>query len=287
MSEIFVGWKATIAVEKSQIPVYEEILSPLDAAVDTGKEDGQWMLNAFFTDEQTKESILKAFKIADDVLCVVSEPKLTAIKDEDWQEKMKREFPPLQVADYFIHTFDEPVPEGLVELKIPAGMAFGTGEHPTTSGCLILYKNLTQERSFKNALDMGCGSAILAMAASKHHGLKSIAVDIDKPSVDVAIENCELNNVLDDVTCAYSNGFPSDIVRSKSPYDLIFANILANPLIEMSDDLTNSLTENGVAIISGFLTSQKEEVLKSYTNKGLKLVDVITTGDWVAAALSK
>ena len=287
MSDTFVGWKASISVEESHIPTYEEILSPLDAAVDTGKESGQWMLNAFFTAEQTEESIKSAFKIADDILGVSSSPVLTAVKDEDWQEKMRREFPPLEVAGFFIHTFDEEVPKGLVELKIPAGMAFGTGEHPTTAGCLTLYTNLTQERQFENALDMGCGSAILAMAAAKKHGLHSIAVDIDEPSVDVAIENCEFNNVLNFVKCAYSDGFGSDIVQSKAPYDLVFANILANPLIEMSDDLVNAMDKNGVAILSGFLTTQKEDVIKSYVSKGLTLVDEITIGDWVAAALKK
>lgn len=283
----FVGFQATISVEENHIVIYEEILSPLDAAVDTGKENGQWVLNAFFTGEQTEENILRAFKIADELAGVTSSPKITMVHDEDWQEKMKREFPPLEVAGFFIHTFDEPIPENMIELKIPAGMAFGTGEHPTTSGCLKLYTRLAEEYNFQNGLDMGCGSAILAMAAAKKHGLKSIAVDIDEPSVEVAEENCTFNNVSNLVTCAYSNGFVSDVVQNNAPYDLVFANILANPLIEMSDDLVKKLDDKGVAILSGFLTTQKDDVLKAYESKGLKVLNIVTEGDWVAAALIK
>ncbi len=287
MTESYVGWQATIALNEDQIPVYEEILFPLDAAVDTGKQAGKWQLNAFFGNEQNEESILKAFKIASDILGEDHRPVITRVKDEDWQEKMKREFPPLEVAGFFIHTFDEVVPEGLVELKIPAGMAFGTGEHPTTAGCLTLYDNLTEGRRFENALDMGCGSAILAMAAAKKHQLKSLAVDIDKPSVDVALENCEFNKVENLVTCAYSDGFASETVQQRAPYDLIFANILANPLIEMSDDLINTLDDDGIAILSGFLTTQRDDVVKCYESKGVELIGEITMGDWVAAAFSK
>ncbi|MFT7432719.1 MAG: ribosomal protein L11 methyltransferase [Alphaproteobacteria bacterium] len=287
MTQPIVGWKATAAINENDIPTYEEILSPLDAAVDTGKENGQWMLNAFFTNAQTEENILRAFAIADDVSGHRLNVTLSPVHDEDWQEKMKREFPPLEVAGYFIHTFDEVVPEGMTELKIPAGMAFGTGEHPTTSGCLTLFEELVDEHTFKNILDMGCGSAILAMAAAKKYGTPCMAVDIDAPSVVVAQENCDFNKVSDKVTCAFSDGFQSDIVQSKAPYDLIFANILANPLIEMSEALSNTMEEGGAAILSGFLVTQKDAVIKAYEDQGLTLLNDITIGDWVAATVVK
>lgn len=289
MTKQIVAWKASIQISKNDIPTYEEILESLNAAVDTGgeEEDTDWNLNAFFPSEESKDKILKAFKIADEIVGTSHIVEISVIHDEDWQEKMKREFPPLEVAGYFIHTFEESVPEGMVELKIPAGMAFGTGEHPTTSGCLTLFEELTEEHNFNNILDMGCGSAILAMAAAKKHGTSCMAVDIDKPSVEVAQENCAFNGVDDKVTCSYSDGFKSDIVQSKAPYNLIFANILANPLIEMSKDLADTLEEGGAAIISGFLVSQKDDVIKAYEDQGLTLLNDITIGDWVAATVVK
>src|SRR5690606_28970349 len=125
-------------------------------------------------------------------------------------------------------------PEGMISLHVPAGRAFGTGEHPTTAGCLALYEQAAAHQNFKNALDMGCGSAILAIGAAKADGVKSLAVDIDPHSVEVSEQNIADNECADLVSCMCGDGFGAPEVEEKAPYDLIFANILANPLIEMA-----------------------------------------------------
>tara|TARA_R110000868_G_scaffold189695_1_gene432891 strand:+ start:77700 stop:78566 length:867 start_codon:yes stop_codon:yes gene_type:complete len=288
MEKEIVGWKASAKINKSDISIYEEILFPLEAAIDTGKEENQWNINAFFPATQSKESILNAFKIADEISGTTLNISLTVVYDDDWKATMKHGFPPLEVGGFFVHSFEEEAPEGMVSLKVPAGMAFGTGEHPTTAASLTLYDEITSEDDkFNNILDMGCGSAILAMGAAKKNGTFCLAVDIDETSIDVAIENCIFNNVADKVTCAVSDGFKSEIVQSKAPYDLIFANILANPLIEMSTDLINCLDDGGVAILSGFLTTQKDAVVQAYEEKGMTLLNEITIDKWMAVTVVK
>jgi ribosomal protein L11 methyltransferase len=212
---------------------------------------------------------------------------ITPVFEEDIMAKMKRDFPPLEVASFFIHTFDEEVPEGMTEIKVPAGIAFGTGEHPTTAGCLTLFDDVAESRTFKNGLDMGCGSAILSMAAAKRDNIPFLAVDIDAPSVGIAKDNCEANGVSSKISCIFGDCFKAEGVQENKGYDIIFANILANPLIEMSADLIDVMADDGVAILSGFLVDQRDDVLSAYEEKGLTLLEDITLGEWVAAALVK
>lgn len=283
-----VGYKVAIDVNEQDIPLYEEALSIADAAIDTGKKNGEWVLTAFFERDVSPEQIQNAFNLAAQMLG--QEAQTVSVEDvfaEDWEEKMKYEFPPLQVGSFFIHTFDEIVPEGMVGLHVPAGMAFGTGEHPTTEGCLKLYEDLTKERSFKNGLDMGCGSAILAMASAKKDDVPFLGVDIDEPSIIVAKENVEFNGATEKVTCVAGDGFETPEVAQQGSFDLVFANILANPLIVMSEDLVKSMEEGAVAILSGFLENQKADVYAAYEKCGLTFVSETQNGDWMAAAFKK
>lgn len=283
------GFKVIKIINENDISLYEEALSIADAAIDTGKNpEGEWVLTAFFEVDVSGEMIQRAFDLASSMLgqsaeSVVLEP----IYAEDWEAKMKYEFPPLQIGSFFIHTFDEEVPAGMVGLHIPAGMAFGTGEHPTTAGCLDVYEKVSQNRSFKKGLDMGCGSAILAMAVAKKDKVPFLAVDIDEPSIVVAQENVEFNGETAHVTCLCGDGFKTDEVVKNKPFDLIFANILAAPLIAMSAELTASLEKNGFAILSGYLEEQKEKVHAAYEDLGLECVAVTSNGTWVASAFKK
>lgn len=280
-------WQAKVQINEADHFIYDEILSNLEAGIDVSKHNENWFLTAYIEEHFAEAHIRETFANIAGIVGNENALELESIPQEDWKESMKHSFPPLSVGSFFIHSFEEDVPEDMLELKIPAGLAFGTGEHPTTEACLTLYEDLADETTFTNVLDMGCGSAILAMATVKKQGSTCVAVDIDPDSVTTANHNLELNACEKNITCAYSNGFGSDVVQQSAPYQLILANILANPLIEMSEHLINALENNAVAIISGFTEDQKEKVIDAYTSKGLKLLSEIQIGEWVAASLVK
>lgn len=219
-------------------------------------------------------------------------PEIIPVHDQDWQESSVNSFPPIEIGQFFIHSFDEECEDdSKISLKIPAQMAFGTGEHSTTKGCLVLYQNLKNDDiDFNNILDMGCGSAILAMAASKIDvDADILGVDIDETSIDIAKENLKVNNIDSNLELMTGDGFEDEIVQSKVPYDLIFANILKNPLLDMAEDIYNAVAENGFVILSGFKEEgQRDEIVNKYVNElGLEWVDSFVEDSWSAITLVK
>jgi ribosomal protein L11 methyltransferase len=283
-----ISWQLTRHIEKLKIPAYEDMLEILEPSIDVGRntETGEWILNAFFDAEKNKTSIISCVEIADNILKVSGED-LAPIYEDDWYEKAKHDFPAMEIARFFLHSFDEEVPLGMVGLKIPAGLAFGTGEHPTTAGCLTLYDTAIQTNSFKNCLDMGAGSGILSMAAVKVQSTPCLAVDIDELSVETCIENLKINEVDSKVECICGDGFNTPEVSQKAPYDLIFANILMQPLLNMADDLVKTLAMGGTTILSGFLTEQEESIMENYEGLGLTQVGRFEMNNWVALSFIK
>lgn len=283
--------KVQVTVPDTALHLFEDMVLSLATATDIGKvtpETEDWTVTAFFDPRLSDEDVQSCMKEAAES-CGLSSSELgiTIVSDEDWQSKMRTDFPPLEAGDFFIHSFNEATPEGKYALHIPAGMAFGTGEHATTYGCLVLYSKLTEEVTFKNGLDMGCGSGILALAAAKKQKTPFLAVDIDAPSIDICNENIMNNDDGHHVTALVGNGFNTAEVTRKAPYDLIFANILASPLLEMADGLVNTLEKEGVAILSGFLTHQEDAIMKAYNALGLKVIGREQREEWVALAMQK
>jgi ribosomal protein L11 methyltransferase len=185
----------------------------------------------------------------------------------DYVALTRANFPPLHVGPYYITRNDEAVPEGLIGLAIAPNRAFGSGEHATTEGCVLGYEQrLTEGAQFKHALDFGAGSGILAFAAAKRQGTPVLAIDIDAPSVEICAENAALNGISNLVTCKVG-----DTPRGQN-YDLIFANILLHPLLELAPQLVASLakTPEATLILSGFTTEQGPEILARYSALGLR-----------------
>lgn len=167
-------------------------------------------------------------------------------------------------------------------------MAFGTGHHGTTRGCLEALDRLAT-RGFKadTVADIGCGTAVLAMAAARIWSVTPIASDIDPVAVDVAEANLAANDMAGRVTCLEATGFDHDQIKSGAPYDLIFANILKGPLIDLAGDLTAHLAPKGYAILSGLLNDQADEVAAAYAAQGLTRVEATQIGDWSTLLLSR
>ena len=206
------------------------------------------------------------------------------LESKNWLKENVIKFAPVEVEDfiiYGIHEKDIP-PSDKVTLRIYAATAFGS-EHQTTKSCLRAISHLNRlGAAHRNILDMGTGSGILALAAAR-----ITAVDIEPEAVAVTRQNARDNHLEKYLTVAVSNGYNSDLVRNNAPYDIIIANILARPLIEMAPQLNQALAPGGFCILSGFVDDQEDWVIGEHTKLGLKLVELYKLDNWRAALLEK
>ncbi len=286
-----IGWKYQRDVSRDKTDLFESVLEQMATAIDIDEiptDMNSWRLTVFFDASASRQQLLSALSLAEKVADIEDITKPVALQpvvDEDWQQSVVRSFPPINEGRFFIYGFEEQVPDNLVGLHIPAGMAFGTGEHATTALCLHLYEQLIASNTFVNGLDMGAGSGILAIAAAKVQKTKFIAVDNDQPSVEVCQENVHNNGVEELVTSMCGDGFKTLGVPARKPYDIIFANILRNPLLEMSETLVAHLKEGGYCILSGFTEDQLDDIRNAYTELGLTEVKTMQRKEWCAVSL--
>ena len=167
-------------------------------------------------------------------------------------------------------------------------MAFGTGHHGTTLGCLLALDRLVGEGFSPRAVaDIGCGTAVLAMGAARIWDVRILASDIDEVAVEVAEANAQANGLYGRIECLEAAGFGHPVLAEAAPYDLIFANILKGPLVALSPEIAANLTKGGYAILSGILNEQAEEVIEVYAQNGTNLVERQVIGDWSTLLLIK
>jgi ribosomal protein L11 methyltransferase len=218
-------------------------------------------------------------------------PKLevTKLPPLDWIKKVAEDFPQLSIARWTVHGAQHrhAVPDRRHALQIDATSAFGTGEHPTTRGCLIVLDRLLRAHDPRYMLDVGCGSGILAMAYAKSRPGRAVGVDLDSDSVAIAHANMRTNGLNLRVRIWLGNGYGHRQVRRYAPYDLIMANIFAKPLSHMAKDLKHHLRPGGFAILSGLLNSQANQVLAAHRLQKIKLVRRIRIGEWSVLVLKR
>jgi ribosomal protein L11 methyltransferase len=177
---------------------------------------------------------------------------------------------------------------GRTVLVLDAGIAFGSGEHASTRGCLIAFARATKDRRpMRRVLDLGTGSGILAMAAAKRRRRKVLATDIEPWSVRVAAQNATMNGVGSLVRARHADGWGERHVRAGRPYDLVFANILARPLCAMARHMARGLAPGGTAILAGLLGTQARMVLAAHRRHGLRLERALPVGPWTTLVLRK
>lgn len=216
---------------------------------------------------------------------------LSELPEVDWVAHVRRELSPVDAGRFFVfgsHDADK-VPPGRVPLQIEATVAFGTGHHGTTLGCLLAFDRLLTEgwRPGRVA-DIGCGTAVLAMAAAATlPEALVIASDIDQVAVDVAEANVAINGLDGRVECLEAAGLDHARIRAAGPYDLIFANILKGPLIELAPGIAAGLATGGRAILSGLLSVQADSVTAAYVGSGLTLNSRADIGEWSTLVLQK
>ena len=276
---------------KSQAEALGEALEELEPAptgvgvfeVEDGK--GIWEVGGYFLDapDDIELALLSAAFGAGPF--VVSE-----VPDQDWVAKVRRELPPVEAGRFFVYGSHDAalLPEGRIGLLIEAAMAFGTGHHGTTLGCLRAYDRLLNDaQRFDNVLDLGCGTAVLAMSAARMGAASVLASDIDPVAVEVALANVKANGLEGRVCCVESIGFDSPVLQAGAPFDLIFANILKGPLIELAPDMAAHLASGGLVILSGLLIEQAEKIVEVYQAQGFDLQTREDLGEWSALTLRR
>jgi ribosomal protein L11 methyltransferase len=166
-------------------------------------------------------------------------------------------------------------------------MAFGSGEHNSTRGCLVALEQICRRHRPQKILDLGTGSGVLAIAAAKIFHRKILATDIDARAARVANANARLNGVGEEIHAIKADGWVDKTIRRLAPYDLVFANILARPLCAMAHALATALAPDGIAILAGLLTTQSNWVLSAHRSAGLVLERKIIDGAWTILILRK
>lgn len=212
------------------------------------------------------------------------------VEQKDWLRAVHDDFPPVTVGRFFVYGshYEGPQPDGLIPLKIDAATAFGSGEHETTQGCMTALDALSKRHDFKNALDMGCGSGILAVAMAKlWPKIRVTAVDIDPESTAVTERHAAMNGVAGRIRAETGDGYAAPSVARDGPFDVIAANILAGPLIAMAGDLEKNLGPGGFCILSGLLKRQMREVAAAHEARGLVLAGQSDIGEWQALVFRK
>lgn len=250
-------------------------------------EDGSglWEVGAYFTEapDAAGLAVLASMHGVKDFL-------ISEIPETDWVSHVRRELAPVEAGRFFVygsHDADK-VPAGRVPLLIEAAMAFGTGHHGTTLGGLRAFDRLLGE-GFKGGsiIDVGCGTAVLAMAAAAVLPSKVLASDIDPVAVDVAEANVAANGLTGKVECVVAAGFDAPALKENAPYDLIFANILKGPLIGLAPEMGPAVKTGGYVILSGILNEQADAVIDVYCANGFNLVQRDSIVDWTTLTLSK
>ncbi|WP_127114915.1 50S ribosomal protein L11 methyltransferase [Shimia sediminis] len=264
-----------------------ERLTPEPTGVGTFEmEDGSglWEIGGYFTEapDETGLAVLAA--------AFGAKPfAISELPDTDWVAKVKRELVPVEAGRFFVygsHDADK-VPADKEPLLIEAAMAFGTGHHGTTLGCLKALDRLANEGFVgKNVADIGCGTAVLAMGAARIWPDVVLASDIDEVAVDVAVANVTANALEGRVHCVEAAGFDHPDLAAKAPFDLVFANILKAPLVMLAPEMGGNICAGGHAILSGILNEQADEVVAAYDATGFDVHTREEIGEWTTLTLT-
>ena len=233
-----------------------------------------WLIHAYFDHPPTDDEL--------DELAALGQgmPQLEALGEDDWVTMSQAGLQPIQADRFYVHTPTHrgSVPHGAIPFEIDAGLAFGTGQHATTAGCLAALDQLEREGGrFANIADIGTGTGLLAFAAlALWPDARCIATDIDAIAVDVTCDNAAINHVRlghgpGELLLTVADGMESPILAARAPFDLLIAIILAGPLIELAPDFVTALKPGGTIILAGLLDTQADRVAGAYEKLGLTL----------------
>jgi ribosomal protein L11 methyltransferase len=268
-------------------PVFEDEELPIATSEIDEKKD-IWEASIYLYADQ-EEDVRPRFG----ALLAEAYPGLTIdkeiIPDVDWIARSLDGLKPVRAGRFVVHGSHDrdKIRASEIAIEIDAGQAFGTGHHGTTAGCLETIEKVVRSRRVRNALDLGTGSGVLAIAVRKLKNVPVLATDIDPIAVRVARENVERNGIASGITLETAPGFHSTAFSRHGPFDLIIANILARPLMRMAPQLAAHLAPGGSVILSGILAAQRWKVIAAYNGAKLKHVRTIWRNGWVTIHLDR
>jgi ribosomal protein L11 methyltransferase len=245
------------------------------------RPDGRWDITVHFAEPPDQASIRDLVGIAagDDVAQDIT---FDAVEAKDWVKATLEELVPVRAGRFIVHGQHDRsrVPPNKLGIEIEAALAFGTGHHGTTRGCLLLLDHVLKAYRPRRVLDLGTGTGVLAIAAAKALQIKLLASDIDPLSVLVARDNARLNGTGNLVQTIQATGFSAPQFAEHGPFDLVLANILANPLRQMATPMARHLAPSALVILSGLLPHQAQGVVAAYRARGLVLVRHLRIEGW-------
>jgi ribosomal protein L11 methyltransferase len=290
-----VSWRVTLDCSREQaetLPEADELIpggSPpvLVADEPDPSSPDRWLIHAYF-DRQPDDADLDRLRMLG-----TGEPRVEQLGEADWVTMSQSGLAPIRAGRFFVHTpMHRTRPPGAIAFEIDAGLAFGTGQHITTAGCLEALDRLELGGArFANIADIGTGTGLLAFAAlALWPQARCIATDIDPVAIDVARENAAINQVTlghcpGELLLALADGMDSAMLAARAPFDLIIANILAGPLIELAPHFAKSLAPGGTVMLAGLLDTQADGVIHAYEEQGLSLAGR-GSGEWPVLVLS-
>ena len=256
-------------------------IEPLAVTInETDEAKNLWETVAYFASDTEANEAQQLLQLSSGII--------SALPDTDWVKHSLEGLAPVVAGRFFLYgSHDrERRRHGGVPLEIDAGTAFGTGHHGTTAGCLLALDAILKQRKPKRILDLGCGTGVLAIAAAQATKRKTLATDIDPEAVRVTQLNAALNGVGPLINGVTAAGLKHSHIASAAPYDLIFANILALPLISLAQGLKSILAPGGNLILSGLTKDQVRWVSAAYRNRGLVCTQTLLMANWGTLTLS-
>jgi ribosomal protein L11 methyltransferase len=256
---------------KSAVDILTETFFEGEAAVAAfERPDGRWDVSVHFADapDQALLRQLVANAAGEDVAATLA---FDTVEARDWVKASLEDLVPVPAGRFVVHGAHDRarIPANKLGIEIEAALAFGTGHHGTTRGCLLLLDHVLKFRNPRRVLDLGTGTGVLAIAAAKARKRAVLASDIDAPSVKVARENARLNECGDLVQAIRATGFAAPEFAKAGPFDLVLANILANPLRQLAGPMARHLAPGAFVILSGLLNHQAASVVAAYGARGL------------------
>lgn len=297
------NWLVTLPCTRKEAEALHEddewlaLLDPVPSVVAEEAEafnDSKWRLKAYFPAKPGKlliAAIQRRLPSAAD-----AEATVEKLPDEDWLVTSQQGLQPVQAGRFYVHTSSNKadIPVGATPFLIEASRAFGTGGHETTSGCLAMLDRLKREgKRFDLIADIGTGTGLLAFAAHTLWPRAYLtASDIDPVSIEVTADNALINNVPmgtspGKLALCVATGTDHELILQRAPFDLVIANILAGPLIELAPSFVEALQDGGTLMLAGLLDTQAQAVTAAYRKLGFRLQSRTDTGDWPCLVLVK
>ena len=279
-------WRIELEVPSEiHVDIFEQAVSPDNEPVSTMEitPGAGWRLEVYCDVEPDRVEFAARLNVAA-AICGIATPKFVIEKMAaiDWVKRVQENSPPVSAGRFFIYGshVTDPVPRERIGIRIDAGAAFGAGTHETTQGCLMAFDRISRRGEIRSALDLGCGSGILAIGIAKLWGTQVLAVDDDPVAVKITAENSRINGVSECVQAVHGDGFAAAEMGNRAPFELIAANILADPLTSMASGVARHIARDGAVVLSGLLDRQSDQVISAYEDAGLRFANKIVLGEW-------